>query len=414
MLLLAAVAAVPTPYSATITSGTIFSAEDGSPVHAHGAGLVLPDAHPGDGRTYFLVGTTKKHPSAWLSTGVNLYSSTDLQHWAFVRQIFNASQITTRDAKAPPYRLERPKILYNAATRRYVMWFHLDDAAFSMGNVGVAVSGEIGGAYQFLAGWRPDGLRSLDMGLFQEDGGAAYLVRSVDNQYVGFSRLTDDYTNTSAAGIVSRGPRCEGQAVWRERGPPSRLYLLCSHLTGWSANPLLLARSDGAAIENATWTELGNPTHDATSFDSQSTYVLPLSLPQGRLLLYMGDRWNAASESGGGSVGNASYVWLPLLRNASDPTGFTIADISPEGGKRKGDGAWRVAAYLQKDEEREPGAPAASLSRLQLPQAESFLAEGEGAAASVPRLFELLWGLIPGRLARGSGSRGSGVAVAAD
>ena len=45
---------------------------------------------------------------------------------------------------------------------------------------------------------------------------AAYLVRSVDNRYSGFSRLTDDYLNTTADGIVSKGPRCEGQAVWRQ------------------------------------------------------------------------------------------------------------------------------------------------------------------------------------------------------
>ena len=54
----------------------------------------------------------------------------------------------------------------------------------------------------------------------------------------------------------------------------------------------------------------GNPTHQASSYDSQPTYVLPVRNAQGaiRTRLYLGDRWNQASESGGGSVGNASYV----------------------------------------------------------------------------------------------------------
>ena len=83
------------PYSATITSGVVFTATDGSPVHAHGAGLVPPyPAHPaGANGTYYLVGTTQKQPPNWLSSGVNLYASTDLQHWKFVSNIFNTSQI---------------------------------------------------------------------------------------------------------------------------------------------------------------------------------------------------------------------------------------------------------------------------------------------------------------------------------
>lgn len=38
------------------------------------------------------------------------------------------------------------------------------------------------------------------------------------------------------------------------------------------------------------------------------------------LHIYMGDRWNF---QGPGSVGNASYVWLPLLRH-SDGGAYSI------------------------------------------------------------------------------------------
>lgn len=120
-------------------------------MHAHGAGVVPPGDHPsGRAGQYFIVGTSQKMPPSWLSDSVNLYSSTDLQHWSFEAEIFHSSQITTPWQPTPePYRMERPKILYNQKTSKYVMWFHLDDAAFSMGMVGVATADTIRGPYTY-------------------------------------------------------------------------------------------------------------------------------------------------------------------------------------------------------------------------------------------------------------------------
>ena len=101
--------------TATITSGVLFNDTAGAPVHAHGAGVVPPGDHPsGRAGQYFIVGTSQKMPPSWLSDSVNLYSSTDLQHWSFEAEIFHSSQITTPWQPTPePYRMERPKILYN-------------------------------------------------------------------------------------------------------------------------------------------------------------------------------------------------------------------------------------------------------------------------------------------------------------
>ena len=171
------------PETATITSGAIWTDDAGEPVHAHGAGLILPASHPAgkDGK-YFLVGTTQKHNPSWLSEGINLYSSYDLQHWHFENEIFKNTSITTPLSDGDRYRIERPKIIYNKATKKYVMYFHLDSARFKMGMVGVATCDEVAGEYTYVRGFQPDGQRSLDMGLFQEEDGTAYLVRSIDNQ----------------------------------------------------------------------------------------------------------------------------------------------------------------------------------------------------------------------------------------
>ena len=98
LAVLAVAAAAATPEDATITNprltnlSTLPLDSDGRALHAHGAGIL---AHGG---RYWLVGATQKLPPDWLSEGVNLYSSSDLQHWAFENTILRNSSITTRCA----------------------------------------------------------------------------------------------------------------------------------------------------------------------------------------------------------------------------------------------------------------------------------------------------------------------------
>jgi len=329
-----------------IQSGKRFTDTSGQPVHAHGAGVLLPRSHPQGGRgKVYLVGTAQKLnvSNYWLSEGINLYSSFDLEHWAFEGRIFANTTITTSlpSTEPPVYRIERPKLVYNQLTRQYVLYFHLDSARFLLGMVGVCTASRVAGPYTFVRGYRPDGQRSLDLTLYQEHGGQAYLVRSVDNLRIGISRLTPDYLNTTSEGEISSAPRAEAPAMWRDppsrRDPSGSYYLLVSGLSGWRPNAAVLYRAS-PPLEQAAWQRLGNPSRNSRTFNSQPTAVLPHPYPyaiplgpshahahqtprrqasggdtssQPRLLLYMGDRWNHA---GPGSVGNASYVWLPMVR----------------------------------------------------------------------------------------------------
>lgn len=60
--------------------------------------------------------------------------------------------------------------------------------------------------------------------------------------------------------------------------------------------------------------------------------------PSGKkLVIYMGDRWNG--HGGNGGVGNASYVWLPVVPSKGAGI-FTMPSLS--GG---GNGEWAVAKY---------------------------------------------------------------------
>merc|ERR1719203_304862 len=101
--------------------------------------------------------------------------------WTFENQILHNSSIQVT-GYSPPWRIERPKVLYNAKNNNFVLWFHLDTASFSLTSVGVANSANICGNYSFLSHFEPDGLASYDIGLFQH-GIDGYLVRSVGNSF---------------------------------------------------------------------------------------------------------------------------------------------------------------------------------------------------------------------------------------
>ncbi len=67
-----------------------------------------------------------------------------------------------------------------------MLYFHLDTFNFELASVGVAVSSALTGPYQYLWGCQPNGLASYDMTVFKDpDDGSAYLVRSVQNSYIG-------------------------------------------------------------------------------------------------------------------------------------------------------------------------------------------------------------------------------------
>ena len=58
-------------------------------------------------------------------------------------------------------------MLYNRAYGQYVLLFHADTVSFDYNTVGVAVSDSVTGPYEYIRVFHPDGLNSLDMGVFQ-------------------------------------------------------------------------------------------------------------------------------------------------------------------------------------------------------------------------------------------------------
>jgi hypothetical protein len=282
------------------SDGDIYSGEswydvEGNKIEAHGAGFFYSN------KKFYWFGETKKTENL-ITHGINCYSSNNLLDWKFEGQSLYQENITNIPNPGP-YVIERPKVVYNKISNLYVMWFHLDNSNYSLGLVGIATSSTIEGPFKFIKGFKPDNLMSYDMSLFEDDDGLVYFVRSVQNKYVGISRLSPDFMETT--GIISSIPvPREGQAIFKKN---ETYYLVGSHLTGWAPNAMELFTTKTLFGDN--WKSLGNPSGSPITYNSQSAYVLPVNQNGETLFIFIADRWNFY---GPGGLLNASYVWLPI------------------------------------------------------------------------------------------------------
>ena len=84
-------------------------------------------------------------------------------------------------------------------------------------------------------------------------------------------------------------------------------YMISSHLSGWDPNPLIAWRSRGTQLDNASWDNLGNPTQDPTSFNTQPAYVVEYKPAQGApYFVYLSDDWVHCGPAG---LPDACYTW---------------------------------------------------------------------------------------------------------
>ena len=311
--LLAALALALAPEDAVIRSGVAWFDTAGERIYAGGANMVL------EGGLFYLVGEGKKVVSGDNSACFNFYSSPDLQSWTNRGCILNNTAIKSPPQWSYPYRMERPKIFKcpGATSSPWRLVFHCDSPSFSMTSIGILTADAITGPDSFSSPcFKPDGQPSYDMGTFVDSvragsDGKAYLIRSVRNQFAGISAFNDDCTNTT--GIVSQGPDMEGQAIMRDT--TGALFAMGSHLTGWAPNAMQFVATASVTLNGAVWVNNTNPTGDATSFGTQSTFIFPfVHEDRHTTFIAMLDRWNMGGPGVlPGGLENMTNVWLPMI-----------------------------------------------------------------------------------------------------
>src|SRR4051812_25947540 len=211
--------------SQTIKPGEVWPDNRGQHIQAHGGGIIKLNG------AYYWFGEDRSQGLDPAKRYVSCYFSPDLVHWTFRNQVI---QFTDPENFGPRWVLERPKVFYNAKTRKFVMYMHVDDAKYQVARVGVAISDIVDGNYRYVNSFRPLGHESRDIGQFIDDDGSAYLIFE-DRPLKGFhiARLSDDYLTVDREMSLIKAP-LEGGAVIHYKG---LYYAVGSALTGWAPNP---------------------------------------------------------------------------------------------------------------------------------------------------------------------------------
>lgn len=326
--------------------GKIWTDNNGLHINAHGGGLLIYKG------TYYWFGQhmVKGRRGNKAQVGVSCYSSEDLYNWKDEGIALKVSDDHESDI-VKGCTLERPKVIYNEKTGKFVMWFHLElkGMGYLAARSGVAVSDSVTGPYTFLRSFRPNarhwpinvtaqqkipakpehknkkftgspnpdinkakvlardhagGQMARDMNLFVDDDGKAYhIYASEENGTLQISQLTDDYLSYAGKYVRAFENRwMEAPAICKRNG---KYYLIMSGCTGWAPNA---ARSAVADSIWGPWKELSNPCLGKKSdktFGGQSTYILKVP---GKTDAYiaMFDLWHPKNPI------NGRYMWLPI------------------------------------------------------------------------------------------------------
>lgn len=325
--------------------GEIWPDNNGVHINAHGGGILY---HNG---IYYWFGEHKSEKSNSALIGVNCYSSTDLYNWK-KENIALAVETDQNSDIVKGCIIERPKVVYNKKTGKFVMWFHLElkGKGYAAARSGVAVSDNVTGPYKFIrsqrinAGkypfniseevyklnvhdniykkwWTPAWYKAIENGLFvkrdleggqmardmtlfvDDDDKAYHIYSSEDNLTLHIAELTDDYLDHTGKYIrVAPAGHNEAPAIFKRNGV---YWMITSGCTGWEPNE---ARMFSANSIWGPWTQHSNPSRGEKAditFGGQSTYILQVHGKKDAYI-FMADMWRPRFPIDG------RYMWLPI------------------------------------------------------------------------------------------------------
>lgn len=313
-----------------IHTGEIWKDTGGKIINAHGAGIMEY------GGTYYMFGEIKKGVT-WLvpgqswedyrvpAGGVSCYSSKDLVYWKNEGVALSAVTGDPHNELDTGKVIERPKVVFNKKTKKFVMWMHIDANDYSYSQAGVAVSDQPAGPYKYLGSVKPNGQMARDITVFRDEDDKAYLIyASESNKTMQVCLLADDYLSpTSTYSRITSAINREAPAVFKYKG---KYFLITSGCSGWSPNPATYAIADNIL---GNWKQAGNPCKGPgakNTFGSQSTFILALP-HHSNTFIFMADRWNKIN------LPDSRYVWLPFKMVNNRPV-ISWTGSNTEYGKR--------------------------------------------------------------------------------
>ena len=331
-----------------IRSGELWPDNTGVHVNAHGGGILYHDG------TYYWYGENKSDSTSAAMVGIMCYSSENLTDWKNEGAVLPVEMNDTTSDIIQGCIMERPKVIYNEKTGKFVMWFHLElkGKGYAAARSAVAVADNPTGPFKYLRSgrinpgklpfdmseeqravldtldaekykewWTPvwydaiakglfvkrdleGGQMARDMQLFVDDDGKGYhIYSSEDNLTLHIAELSDDYLSHTGKYVrLAPAGHNEAPAIFKKDGT---YWMITSGCTGWDPNE---ARMFSAPSIWGPWTKHPNPCvgKDAEiTFHGQSTFVLPVHGKKDAFM-FMADIWRPKHPS------DARYIWLPI------------------------------------------------------------------------------------------------------
>lgn len=354
-ILLAACSLLPMGAQAPMDGG-VWNDNTGKHINAHGGSIFNYKG------TYYWYGESRSADGKpYSSLGVSCFTSKNLKDWTNHGLVLPVSDQPGSDIEGGCI-IERPKVLYNARTKKFVMWFHLEmkGKGYAAARSGVAVSDTPFGPFRFVrsgrvnAGrypigfaladttdlrqkltepeykgwWTPQWCTQIERGMFfmrdfqggqmardmtvfvDDDGKAYHIFSSEDNLTLNIAQLTDDYMEHNGSFVrVAAGGLNEAPTIFKQDGT---YWMITSGCTGWDPNAARLFRAKNIF---GPWEKLPNPCRgngaDKT-FGGQGTYIYKVETKaqkkmfQGADFVFMADMWNPKHLS------ESRHLWIPI------------------------------------------------------------------------------------------------------
>ena len=338
-----------------VQTGGIFADTDGKHINAHGGGILLYKG------TYYWFGEHKSDTTSSALVGITCYSSKDLKRWRN-----RGVALAVSDEKGSEIErgciMERPKVIYNPTTRKFVMWFHLElkGQGYAAARYGVATSDTPFGPFKFIRSgrvnpgiypvgfakpdttdlkhqllfpelkswWTPEWRKQIERGMFwmrdfeggqmardmtifiDDDGKAYHIYSSEENLTLQIAQLTDDYMQHNGSYVrVAAGGQNEAPTIFKQDGI---YWMITSGCTGWAPNA---ARMFKAKNIYGPWEQLPNPCRGEgadKTFGAQGTYIYKVETAaqkkmfHGAEYVFMADMWNPKHLS------DSRHLWVPI------------------------------------------------------------------------------------------------------
>lgn len=269
--------------------GKVWLDTKGERIQAHGGSIFYLD------NTYYWYGENKEftdeEKGIW-HWGVRCYASKDLYNWENKGLIIPPEPDNPESSLHPSACMDRPHIIYNARTKKYVCWLKIMNKDQTQSETVLTADNFLGPYTKVKEGLRPLGMSAGDFDLaVAPDGKAYYFFERVHSETI-IADLTDDYTDVTgyySTHFVRHRPPFVREAT-AHFVKDDKHYLITSGTTGYYPNP-----SEVAVAEtwHGPYTVLGNPHPDDATRTSYHSQVSSVFKVPGRKDLYiaLADRW---------------------------------------------------------------------------------------------------------------------------